>query len=208
MITAISSKMNIPVPVFPHVAPSSPSPPPPIPPLPPPRLEIGGGGGGGGEGEPGVTWGKTGTGIFILVDMAVTISFRVFILVVLHLAKSNSSFISAVCFFASSAVIPLQSSTIASGMGLSRTEYKFPPPLRSVPVLSDKMTMLFYGENDVSEKHKRRKECEVFEANIKEKGAVDLLLRGGGNWYSVWDKPMPEAIAELWRVLTGLDVKK
>ncbi|CAL5364538.1 unnamed protein product [Camellia sinensis] len=91
-----------------------------------------------------------------------------------------------------------------------------------VPVLSDKMTMLFYGENGVLEKQKRRKECEVFEANMKENVtsghqetlnqlemvALVSLLTGGGNLYSVWDKPMPEAIVELWRVMTGLDVKK
>ncbi|GMP24804.1 hypothetical protein CsSME_00001951 [Camellia sinensis var. sinensis] len=82
MVTAISSKMNIPVPVSSQVAPDSPLPPPPLPP------------------------------------------------------------------------------PICNGGGVV-----------GVPVLSDKMTMLFYGENGMSEKHKRRKEWEVFEANMKEKVA-------------------------------------
>ena len=38
--------------------------------------------------------------------------------------------------------------------------------------------------------------------------AIDSLLRGGGNLYSVRDKPMPEAMVELWRGMTGLDAKK
>ncbi|CAL5367552.1 unnamed protein product [Camellia sinensis] len=39
-------------------------------------------------------------------------------------------------------------------------------------------------------------------------GALDSLLRGGGNLYSVQDKPMPKAMAELWRGMIGLDAKK
>ncbi|KAI8030566.1 hypothetical protein LOK49_LG01G01655 [Camellia lanceoleosa] len=39
-------------------------------------------------------------------------------------------------------------------------------------------------------------------------GALDSLLRGGGNLYSVRDKPMPEAIIELRRGMIGLDAKK
>ncbi|KAI8029475.1 hypothetical protein LOK49_LG01G01679 [Camellia lanceoleosa] len=39
-------------------------------------------------------------------------------------------------------------------------------------------------------------------------GALDLLLRGRGNLYSVRDKPMPESMAELRRGMIGLDVKK
>ncbi|KAI8031357.1 hypothetical protein LOK49_LG01G01680 [Camellia lanceoleosa] len=88
--------------------------------------------------------------------------------------------------------------------------------------------------NGIAEKQKRRKKWEVFEANMKEKvasghqetlnqtemgfktvskllliqGAQESLLRGEGNLYSVRDKPMPEAMVELWRGLTGLDAKK
>ncbi|GMP24803.1 hypothetical protein CsSME_00001950 [Camellia sinensis var. sinensis] len=39
-------------------------------------------------------------------------------------------------------------------------------------------------------------------------GALDSLLRGEGNLYSVQDKPMPKAMVELWRGMIGLDVKK
>ncbi|GMP24820.1 hypothetical protein CsSME_00001962 [Camellia sinensis var. sinensis] len=39
-------------------------------------------------------------------------------------------------------------------------------------------------------------------------GALDSLLRGGENLYSVQDKPMPKAMAELWRGMIGLDAKK
>ncbi|KAL7229945.1 hypothetical protein ACSBR2_008484 [Camellia fascicularis] len=39
-------------------------------------------------------------------------------------------------------------------------------------------------------------------------GTLDSLLRGGENLYSVRDKPMLEAMAELWRGVTGLDAKK
>ncbi|KAI8031103.1 hypothetical protein LOK49_LG01G01654 [Camellia lanceoleosa] len=38
-------------------------------------------------------------------------------------------------------------------------------------------------------------------------GALDSLLRGG-NLYSVQDKPMPKAVAKLWRGMIGLDAKK
>ena len=48
MVTAISSKMNIPVPVSPQVAPDSPLP---SPPLPPPICNGGGGNGKGGNGD-------------------------------------------------------------------------------------------------------------------------------------------------------------
>ncbi|KAI8031358.1 hypothetical protein LOK49_LG01G01681 [Camellia lanceoleosa] len=37
--------------------------------------------------------------------------------------------------------------------------------------------------------------------------ALNSLLRGGGNLYSVREKPMPEAMAELWRGMTGHDAK-
>ncbi|CAL5323170.1 unnamed protein product [Camellia sinensis] len=105
---------------------------------------------------------------------------------------------------------------------------------RGVPMLPDKMMMLFYGENGMAENQKRRKELEVFAANMKEKmasghqetlnqlkmgfetvskllliqGSIDSLLRSGGNLYSVQNKPMPEAMAELWRGMTRLDTKK
>ncbi|KAI8032153.1 hypothetical protein LOK49_LG01G01668 [Camellia lanceoleosa] len=49
--TTISSKMNIVVPVSPHVAPGSPSPPPPRPPPISNRGEGNGGGGNGGNGD-------------------------------------------------------------------------------------------------------------------------------------------------------------
>ncbi|KAI8029478.1 hypothetical protein LOK49_LG01G01670 [Camellia lanceoleosa] len=39
-------------------------------------------------------------------------------------------------------------------------------------------------------------------------GTLDSLLRGGGNLYSVRDKPMPKAIIELRRGMIGLDAKK
>ncbi|KAL7254262.1 hypothetical protein ACSBR1_008625 [Camellia fascicularis] len=39
-------------------------------------------------------------------------------------------------------------------------------------------------------------------------GALDSLLRGGENLYSIRNKHMPEAMAELWRGMTGLDAKK
>ncbi|KAI8032907.1 hypothetical protein LOK49_LG01G01692 [Camellia lanceoleosa] len=56
-----------------------------------------------------------------------------------------------------------------------------------------------YEKNGMAEKQKRMKEWE---------GALDSLLRGGGNLYSVRDKPMPEAIIELRRGMIGLDAKK
>ncbi|KAI7978808.1 hypothetical protein LOK49_Contig765G00001 [Camellia lanceoleosa] len=39
-------------------------------------------------------------------------------------------------------------------------------------------------------------------------GTLDSLFRGGGNLYSVRDKPMPEAMVKLWRGMIGLDAKK
>ncbi|KAL7254263.1 hypothetical protein ACSBR1_008626 [Camellia fascicularis] len=49
---------------------------------------------------------------------------------------------------------------------------------------------------------------EIVSKLLLNQDTLDLLLRGGGNLYSVRDKPMPEAMAELWRGMTGLDAKK
>ncbi|KAI7978810.1 hypothetical protein LOK49_Contig765G00003 [Camellia lanceoleosa] len=140
--------------------------------------------------------GETGTGMFILLDMAVTISFRV-------LSVSDySRQIQHVFRFCS---LPLR---IKPSHAPSKFDHRLWHGCACVVGQDDDAILWRKWHGRETEAKEIMGGFEIVSKLLLIQGALDSLLRGGGNLYSVQNKPMTKAMAELWRGMIGLDAKK